>query len=320
MVASVLFLDIKGAFPNAVPDKLICNMKRRGVPLKIINLTANMLLDRETRLRFDDHTSDAIPINNGVGQGDPLSMGLYQYYNADLLSIPTEPNQLAIAYVDDAILFASRATFEETHESIIDMMMKEKDAIEWSKDHNSPLEYSKLALIDFAHSSHKVTRPNLSLPHGIVEPQSSTKYLGVILDQHLNWTAQWAYVLKKGSNWTSQIKRIVRPSWGITPKYARRLYIGVALPRMLYSADVWFNLPPVKKVASTLGRRGIAHITKKLTSIQRSGALAITGGLWTSPTNVIDVLANLIPFEQVLELWCYRAALRLVSLPDMHPL
>ena len=89
---------------------------------------------------------------------------------------------------------------------------------------------------------------------------------------------------------------------------------------MLYGADVWYNLPPAKKYAPTLGRRGIAHITKKLTSVQRSGALAITGGLQTSPTDVIDALANLIPFKQVVELWCYRAALRLASLPDMHPL
>jgi hypothetical protein len=35
-VASVLFLNIKGAFPNAAPEKLIRNTKRLEVPLKII--------------------------------------------------------------------------------------------------------------------------------------------------------------------------------------------------------------------------------------------------------------------------------------------
>jgi Reverse transcriptase (RNA-dependent DNA polymerase) len=211
-VALVLFLDIEGAFPNAVPDKLICNMKHRGVPLIIIDLTAKMLINRETRLRFNNHTSDMIPINNGIGQGDPLSMGLYQFYNVDLLNIPDSPNQLAIAYVNDAILFASGSTFEEMHKTLIEMMTKEKGAIKWSKDHNSPLEYSKLALIDFAHHSRQVTRLQLRLPHGIVEPQASAKYLGVVLDQHLSWAAQRAYVIEKGINWTTQIKRIARPS------------------------------------------------------------------------------------------------------------
>ena len=35
-----------------------------------------------------------------------------------------------------------------------------------------------------------------------------------------------------------QIKHIARPGWEITPKYARKLFIGVALPRVLYSADI----------------------------------------------------------------------------------
>jgi len=87
MVALVLFLDIEGVFPNTVPEKLTHNMKCQGIPLKIINFMVSMLTNRETKLRFNDYTSEAIPINNGFSQGDLLSMGLYQFYNADLLGI-----------------------------------------------------------------------------------------------------------------------------------------------------------------------------------------------------------------------------------------
>jgi hypothetical protein len=87
-VAAVLFLDIERAFPNAVPSKLIHNLKKRRVPKKLINFTAGMLEGRITTLKFDDYTSAPIPIDNGIGQGDPMSMALYQFYNADLLDIP----------------------------------------------------------------------------------------------------------------------------------------------------------------------------------------------------------------------------------------
>jgi hypothetical protein len=50
-VASVLFLNIEGMLLNGVPEKLIHNMKHYGVPMKIINLMANMLSNREIRLR-----------------------------------------------------------------------------------------------------------------------------------------------------------------------------------------------------------------------------------------------------------------------------
>ena len=41
-----------------------------------------------------------------------LSMVLYQFYNADLLDIPKDEDEAAIAYVDDAILTATASTFQ----------------------------------------------------------------------------------------------------------------------------------------------------------------------------------------------------------------
>ena len=106
-VTSVLFLDIEGAFPNAVNKKLIANMIRGRVPKKIVKFVGNMLQVRTTKLEFDDHKSDRITIDNGIGQGDSLSMVLYQYYNTDLLDIPAAPHEAAAAYVDNTILVAT---------------------------------------------------------------------------------------------------------------------------------------------------------------------------------------------------------------------
>jgi len=64
----------------------------------------------------------------------------------------------------------------------------------------------------------------------------------------------------------------------------------------------------------------LVKVIKQLTRTQRAGALAITGGLCTSPTNMLDALTNLLPFHMIMEKWCYRAAAHLASLPDKHPL
>jgi Reverse transcriptase (RNA-dependent DNA polymerase) len=66
-VAAVLFLDIEGAFPNAVPSTLLHNLRKRRVPHKLINFTEGMLEGRVTTLKFDDYTSNPIPIDNGIG-------------------------------------------------------------------------------------------------------------------------------------------------------------------------------------------------------------------------------------------------------------
>ena len=91
-------------------------------------------------------------------------MALYQYYNADILEIPNRPQESVEAYIDDAILTASAKTFEEAHEILSDMMLRMGGMVDWSKSHNSSIEYSKLVLIDFAHPGVKKPRPLLSLP------------------------------------------------------------------------------------------------------------------------------------------------------------
>jgi len=73
-VTSVLFLDIEGAFPNTNPEKLVHNLRKRRVPSKYAKFVQVMLRERITTLRFDGYVSDCILIDNGIGQGDPLSM------------------------------------------------------------------------------------------------------------------------------------------------------------------------------------------------------------------------------------------------------
>ena len=317
-VSSILFLDVEGAFPNAVPARLVHNLRKRQIPRRYTNFISEMLDGRSTRLKFDDHTSEPIKIDNGIGQGDPLSMVLYQFYNADILDIPTLSNESAIAYVDDALILATAKDFAATHNTLANMMTREGGIYNWSKTHNSPLEHSKIALIDFAHRNNNKERMNLTLPNIMITPSSSTKYLGVIIDQHLNWKAQHAYAIDKGTKWASQIRRVARPSWGITPNYARRLYIGVALPRILYGAEVWCGPPMISKSKGKI--EGSSAILKRLATIQRSGALAITGALRTSPTDTLNACAFLLPAVLMVEKWCSQAAIRLASIPPEHPL
>jgi len=148
-VVSVLFLDIEGAFPNAVNKRLKHNLQARKVPAKIVKFIHNLLKEWYTMLKFDNHISDRIALDNGIGQGNPLSMVLYQYYNADILDIPSGPEELAAAYINNAILIVTASDFTESHRILADMMTRPGSAVEWSNEHNSRFKFSKLALMDF---------------------------------------------------------------------------------------------------------------------------------------------------------------------------
>jgi len=315
-VTSVLFLDIKGAFPNAVPLRLEHNLRKRQVPRKIVDFVHNMLKGRVTTLKFNGYTSDPIIIDNGIGQGDPLSMGIYQYYNADLLDIPSEKDESAMAYVDDSVMIAIADTFPEAHTKLHSMMTRARGVTKWSTQHNSPLEYSKLALVDFAHSRNTKEREPLCLLQIEIQPLESTRYLGVIFDQSLDWKEQHAHAIGKGTKWALQIRRITRPMWGLTPGNARRLYISVVIPRILYVVDVWCAPP----YTGSQRQRGTVKVTGQIASIQKMGALAITGGLRRTTADALDATAFLLPAPLLADKWCHKAAIRLAMLPKEHPL
>ena len=194
-------------------------------------------------------------------------MILYQFYNTDLLDIPKCKEESATAFVDDATMIATVDTFLKAHEMLVDMMTRLGGITEWSTLHNSPLKYSKLMLVDFAHSSSPKERTLLQLPQKEITPATSTKYLGVIFDQNLNWKAQQVYTVGKGSAWRLQIKRLTRTTWGLTPGGARKLYISRAIPRILYAIDVWCPLP--RATASRL--RGTTKIVNQLAAVQKWG-------------------------------------------------
>jgi ribonuclease HI len=115
-----------------------------------------------------------------------------------------------------------------------------------------------------------------------------------------------------------QIRRTTAPSWGLTPKHARRLYITVAIPRILYAIDVWGIQFKRGATPQTAGK--ITESNNKLMLVQRAGTLAITGGLRTSPTDMLDAHAFTLPLHLEIEKHLFRSAIRLATLPPEHPL
>jgi hypothetical protein len=322
-VASVLFLDIEGAFPNAVTKRLLHNMKKRRLPRQLIDFTERLLTNRKTQLRFDDYTSEWIPINNGIGQGDPLSMILYIIYNSDLVEVAKPRtgrqalNELTLAFVDDTAFIAIGKDFETTHRILKDMLEQDGGGFEWSRIHNSRFETSKFALIDFSMNRNK-ERPNMTVQGITIRPSPTHKFLGVILDQELRWKAQIDNAVAKGTAYVLQIRRLSTMAKGIPTHLMRQLYQAVAIPKMIYAADLWFS--PAYRDGSDTPQKGSLGTAKRLTSVQRIALLTITGAMRSTATDLLEVHANVLPITLLLQNFCHRAIVRISALPKTHPL
>ena len=97
--------------------------------------------------------------------------------------------------------------------------------------------------------------------------------------------------------------RLTHASLGIWPKLMRQLYISVAVPKMMYASDVWF-VPLHKKEGKQNNSRSVRAL-KSMGNIQCIATLAIIGGLWTSPNDLLDAHARVLPVNLMLEHICH---------------
>src|SRR6266481_1154242 len=135
-VVAVLFLDVEGTFPNAVTACLLHNLHMCRVPERYILFIEQMLMDCRTRLKFNGYVSEWVGVENGIVQGDPLSMILYLFYNADLIA-DVKKDKEKIAYVDDANFYTEACTFHKAYDKLCNMMVREGGGQYWSCCHNS---------------------------------------------------------------------------------------------------------------------------------------------------------------------------------------
>ena len=195
-VASILFLDVKGAFPNAVMDRLIHNLCKRKIPEAYVDFIRQLLEGWKTRLKFDDFVSELISICNSIGQGNPLSMILYIIYNADLLEmLVLLLEEDSISYVDDTIAIAFGEDFHTTMQALKHMMERDEGGFTWSSTHNLCFKISKLAILHASRRTQQdpenprkrvaLDRPPLKLQGKTVKEVDSYKYLSVHIDSQL---------------------------------------------------------------------------------------------------------------------------------------
>ena len=261
-------------------------------------------------------------------QGNPLSVILYNIYHSSLTSIPKHKFETTAGYIDDAALLVEGPDFTSTNTRLKDMMERQGGALDWSQSHNSPFEMSKLAVMHFSLSNTKsqLTEPLMIAewrPDGHtreyeVERVANYKYLGVLINEKLSWTSHFGVVESKAITWTNLFCRLMRVSKGLSYIGAKRIYNAVAAARINYACDVWYT--PIHADENGQQAKGSVGITKRLTSIQRKAAIAITGALRSTAADTAEIHAELPPVQLRLRRLCALAALRTASLPSSHPL
>ncbi|KAJ7747561.1 hypothetical protein B0H16DRAFT_1320349, partial [Mycena metata] len=300
-----------------------------GVPREHTDFLQRRFDGRTTRLVFDDYTSAPFPIADGLDQGDPQSVACYGFFNAPLARVEEEDSGI---YIDDYHVLAEGDTLVKSTAAVVDVVEREGGADEWAEENNSKFGPEKDQACHF--SQRRVTRkrpfgqksiqvpeprPELVINGVRVKPSKAVKLVGVWLDENLTFKQQGAAAIARGHEWLVQFRRLTKLSGGAGPRQIHRFWTSICLPGIMYASEVW--LPPLHQRETGANRRRDGRgIVTKLASIQRRAMNMVVGGMASSPGDLIEAHADILPMNLLIDKHLQKAALRYATLPETHPL
>ena len=292
-VVSLLMLDISGAFDNVNTERLLHNLKKRRVPQGIVLYVQAMLTNRKTRIKMPEYISEPFQLHTGIPQGSSLSPILYLFYNADLIErLCAASATNATGWIDDTGIIVVGKTPEGNCRRL-EQLYQER-CKPWAGQHASVFAPAKFELLHFSpRAGEHDLKAEISLQGLTVSPGDSVRVLGVRLDSHLTWSAQVGHVQQAAVKSINVLRGLGGSTWGLRLGDLRRLYITTVLPRLLFGCSAWYS--PLRVRGHI--RRNKAMV-QTLNQVQRSAAVAISGGFRTTAGAALNIETHLLPIRE----------------------
>ena len=299
--ASVVFLDVKGAFDHVSKDRLLKIMIQLRLPYSVIAWTRSFLEGRQLRLNFDGQMEETQPIETGVPQGSPISPILFLIYIRDLF--PKLEGVVALSYIDD-IALATESTSLRKNARVLQKEVKritalgDKQAIQFDLAKTELLHFSTAK----GHQDYGITTPAGEL----VKPSSTAvRWLGIWFDNHLTFTHHIKTRAAQALSSFHRMERLANLNSGLTARSLRQIYKACVTTVADYGSPIWFQT----------GRS-----IQPFEAIQNKAARKILGVFKTAPTAPTGLEAGLLPPSMRLKRQAILYSLRTKELQGDHPI
>lgn len=206
-----LFLDISSAYENVNLHILIDKLSLlipRGLACNIVRLFA----ERNISIKTASGIGDSRTVSAGLPQGFVLSPFLFNVYTRDIFDLGF--NATILQYADDFCIYTRCKEFQQCKINLNHIMYI---CNLYFPENGFTLSDDKSAVMLF--TRHRVDKENTMLLNNTLVPWvQSFKYLGVILDQKLNWNNHINYVINKSEKSLNLLRAVASRSWGSDPK------------------------------------------------------------------------------------------------------
>ena len=258
-----IFLDIQKAYDNVDITILIQNLKEYKLPDKLLFFLYKLLTDRRVTISHTE-VKEYRSADIGLVQGSPLSPILFTLYTAKIAKIQ-ERGIRTLQYADDIVIYR-RISKEEEDKTKFQRTIN--STIAWLKTHNLEVNLKKSHYIIFNNRRGKNQLFSIEIIGTKIMMETHTKFLGVILDEHLKWDKHCNHILKKVVRAQRIITYLAGRWWGASLATLVNLYKGLIQPIIDYGSITINYLQKDKQKIQSI----IYQILKNITGINGNPA------------------------------------------------
>lgn len=231
-VILAVFLDLKRAFETIDRAKLLMLLKRIGLSGIVLKWFESYLTSRQQMTIYNGAVSNPVSVELGVPQGSVLGPLLFILYMNDIKETLTvaEVNLFA----DDTVLFVIADSIQEAYSLLRPELNR---MAEWLKEKKLMLNVKKTKYMIIRNQRKTDSEESISIDGEDIERVEVTKYLGVMVDEKLNFKDHVDYTIRKAAQ---KFGVLCRVNVDLTIENKLMLYKSVIAPHFEYCASILF--------------------------------------------------------------------------------
>lgn len=316
-VASLLTLDISGAFDIVMRNRLILRLREQGWPILFVRWVESFMSNRKALVRNGYGTTlPETELECGAPQGSPISPIVSMLYFSPILKI-NDPST-RFGYADDVAILAVGADTKETTRKL---QWELQDTLDWGRLNAVSFDPDKAELIHFYHTRKQTHEESVDFEGRTIEPQDTVRWLGVHLDSRLSFRKHVEVMTGKALKAANFLKSLNKTQKGSPPDAVALAAKACVAPVALYGMEAWW--PGDKRQSASCPSRqvttGTSSLVEKMDKAFRTAARAVLPAWKTTNTAVVHRESGVPPAPVALAQARLRTSARFASLDRNHP-
>ena len=229
--AVCILIDFRKAFDTVDNNILLDKLYHYGIRGNALRWFNCYLTNRYQYVNYNNTSSDMKQITCGVPQGSILGPLLFLLYINDIASVSSA--LFSILFADDTTLFCRAKSLHELSTVINNEL---SNVMIWLNANRLSLNIDKTNFMIFRPKGKNEICPSININGSIIKEVDNAKFLGIIIDNKLNWLEHIKCISRKIAKGTGII---IKARKSFETETLLNLYNALIFPPISYCIHVW---------------------------------------------------------------------------------